>query len=149
MQGPWCWNPSKLQSLKSNPLWASMGVWCVCGYMFLCSCIVPPLVWLCYSLEFPTRDFLRAWQPQQARWKQWFFPPPPSIILAFFVHYMSLQGAASSYLCPVAGYMCTEGTNLCGRRISTKKASYFTSVSLQASWGPLPVGNVTESFSPQ
>lgn len=58
---------------------------------------------------------------------------PPSIILVFFVHYMSLQGAASSYLCPVAGYMCTEGTNLCGRRIRTKKATDFRSVSLQES----------------
>lgn len=44
---------------------------------------------------------------------------------------MSLQGAASSYLCPVAGYMCTEGSNLCGRRIRTKRATDFRSVSLQ------------------
>lgn len=70
---------------------------------------------------------------------------PPSIILAFFVHYMSLQGAASSHLCPVAGYMCTEGTNLCGRRIRTEKAADFRSVSLQASGVPWPEGNVTAS----
>lgn len=38
---------------------------------------------------------------------------------------MSLQGAASSHLCPVAGYMCTEGTNLCGRRIKTEKGVWF------------------------
>lgn len=61
---------------------------------------------------------------------------------------MSLQGAASSYLCPVAGYMCTEGTNLCGRRIRTKKATDFRSVSLQASGGPSPVRNVTANSTP-
>lgn len=44
---------------------------------------------------------------------------------------MSLWGAASSYLCPVAGYMCTEGTNLCGRRIRTKEATDLRSAGLQ------------------
>lgn len=59
---------------------------------------------------------------------------------SLFVHYMSLQGAASSYLCPVTGYMCTEGTNLCGRRIRTKEATDLRSVGLQASAGTWQAG---------
>lgn len=117
---------------KQPPVSIHGGLMCVRIYVpVLLYCASPCLALLQFGI--PNQRLFKSMTAPAGKMKAVIFSPPPSIILAFFVHYMSLQGAASSYLCPVAGYMCTEGTNLCGRRISTKKASYFTSVSLQAS----------------